>query len=227
MRYRNDIESRFTARHRACIDFSGDVKDKVILDIGCWIGWYEKFIVEKGCKLIIGIDVDYDDLQKAKGRLRFTQCDFVAASALRLPFRAATFDLVSMFDVLEHVSRGMEFEVLSEANKVLKKRGTLLLSVPNNNLIVKFLDPAYFLIDHRHYSPNEIETLIKKAGFSVHKLSRGGGIVEALSMILLYIFKYAFNMEIPLKALFEWLRDKEYRGRGFATLFAKAVKIEP
>jgi hypothetical protein len=34
MRYREDVETRFTARHKACIRLSGDVKDKVILDVG-------------------------------------------------------------------------------------------------------------------------------------------------------------------------------------------------
>lgn len=48
MRYSEDIKSRFTARHRVCIEFSDDVKDKVVLDVGCWMGWYEKFMVEKG-----------------------------------------------------------------------------------------------------------------------------------------------------------------------------------
>lgn len=103
MRYREDIETRFTARHKACIEFSGDVKDRVVLDVGCWIGWYEKFMVEKGCKFIVGIDMDRNALRKAKKSFHSAQCDFIYASTLKLPFKQFTFDVVSMFDVLEHV----------------------------------------------------------------------------------------------------------------------------
>jgi hypothetical protein len=38
MRYSEEVKSRLTARHRVCIEFSEDVKDKVILDVSCWIG---------------------------------------------------------------------------------------------------------------------------------------------------------------------------------------------
>ena len=40
MRYSEDVKSRFTAKHRVCIEFSDDVKDKVILDASCWTGLY-------------------------------------------------------------------------------------------------------------------------------------------------------------------------------------------
>ncbi|MEM0050455.1 class I SAM-dependent methyltransferase [Thermofilum sp.] len=91
MRYREDIETRFTARHKACIRFSGDVRDRVILDVGCWIGWYERFMAEKGCKFITGIDTDRNALRKAKKNVSVDRCEFVCASAHRLPFRANIF----------------------------------------------------------------------------------------------------------------------------------------
>lgn len=226
MRYHEDIETRFTARHKACIKFSGDVKDRLVLDVGCWIGWYERFMVEKGCKFIVGIDLDRSALRKAKKSFSADRCEFVCASAHKLPFKLGGFDVVSTFDVLEHLPAGSEFDVLSEVNKVLNTNGLLLVSVPNNHFLIKVLDPAYSLRGHRHYALDAISGLTEKMGFNICEVKYGGGVVEALSMVLLYLFKYLFGMEVPFKLFLEYLRNKEYQGNGFATLFIKAVKIE-
>lgn len=226
MRYREDIDTRFTARHKACIEFSGDAKDRVVLDVGCWIGWYERFMVEKGCKFVVGIDLDRDALCKAKKSFSADRCEFVCVSAHKLPFKLGGFDVVSMFDVLEHLPAGSEFDVLSEANKVLNTNGLLLVSVPNNHFLIKLLDPAYFLIGHRHYALNEVRDFLEKTGFNICEVKYGGGVAEALSMVLLYLFKHFFGMEVPFKSFLGYLRNKEYQGKGFATLFIKAVKIE-
>ena len=226
MRYRENIESRFTARHKACIEFSSNVKGQIVLDIGCWIGWYEKFMTEKGCKFIVGIDLDRGALRKAKKGVSADKCAFVCASANTLPFKAGSFDAISLFDVLEHLPEGSEFSFFSEVNRILEANGLLMVSVPNNRSVSKVLDPAYFLIGHRHYALDGIRGLMEKTGFSICKVEYGGGIVEALSMILLYFFKHLFRVEVPFKSFLEYLRNKEYHGKGFATLFVKALKIE-
>lgn len=64
-----------------------------------------------------------------------------------------------------------------------------------------------------------------KTGFDFLVVQYGGGIVEAFSMIFLYIFKHLFDMEIPFKEYLDRLRDREYReASGFVTLFVKAQK---
>ena len=64
----------------------------------------------------------------------------------------------------------------------------------------------------------------KKTGFKVFQVEYGGGITEVLSIVLFYFFKYLFDMEIPFKSSIEYMRNKEYQGKGCATLFVKAVK---
>lgn len=226
MRYRENIKSRFTARHRFCIEFSGDVKNKTMLDVGCWIGWYESFMVEKGCNLIVGVDIDRKALGKAKKSLSADRCEFVCASAQMLPFKPGCFDTTSVFDVLEHLPSGSDFGFLSEVNRILNANGLLLVSLPGNRTISKLLDPAFLLNGHRHYAFNEIKGLMEDNGFNINVVKYGGGITETLSMVLLYLFKHLFGMEVPFKSFLEYLRNKEYQGKGFATLFIRAVKIE-
>jgi SAM-dependent methyltransferase len=52
----------------------------------------------------------------------------VCASAMALPFRDETFDVVSAFDVVEHCEP--EIEAMSELARVLRPGGRLLISVP-------------------------------------------------------------------------------------------------
>lgn len=222
MRYRKDIQTRFTARHKACIELSGDLKNRLVLDIGCWIGWYEKIMVRKGCKFIVGMDVDRSALCNAKKSFSADRCEFVCASAHKLPFMPGGFDAVSMFDVLEHLPAGSDLDALSEANRVLNTNGLLLVSVPNNHFLTKLLDPAYFLIGHRHYAFDGIKGPMEKIGFNIYEVAYGGGIVEVISMIFLYIFKHLLGIEVPFKSFVEFLRRKEYQQKGFASLFLKA-----
>jgi 2-polyprenyl-3-methyl-5-hydroxy-6-metoxy-1,4-benzoquinol methylase len=225
MRYREDIESRFTARHKACIEFTSNVKGRIVLDIGCWIGWYEKFMIKKGCKFIVGIDLDRVALRKAKKSVPPEKCEFVCASANTLPFKSNSFDAIALFDVLEHLPVGSEFSFFSKTSRLLETNGLLIVSVPNDRSVSKLLDPAYFLIGHRHYTLDKIKALMEKAGFNIYKVGYGGGITEALSMVFLYFFKHFFGAEVPLKSFLEHLRGKEYQKKGFETLFVRAVKI--
>jgi SAM-dependent methyltransferase len=225
-RYTEDISSRFTGRHKACIRFSGNLTGKRVLDIGCWIGWYENLTVKKGCKFIVGIDVDADALRKAKKSTHAINCEFVCASATILPFKQQSFDAVSMFDVLEHLPIYTEYDCFYEENRVLQTGGFAILSVPNKHFLSKIMDPAYFLIGHRHYGCIQIQSFLKKTGFEVQKVNYAGGIVEGFSVFLLYFFKHFLNSEVPFKLIIEDLRWKEYQEKGFQTLFVQAIKTQ-
>lgn len=54
---------------------------------------------------------------------------FVCGDACRLPFADGAFDLVTMFDVLEHIPD--HAAAAAEAKRVLRPGGTLLVSCPN------------------------------------------------------------------------------------------------
>lgn len=56
---------------------------------------------------------------------------FVCGDATQLPFAAESFDMVTMFDVLEHIPDDQG--AIAEAWRVLKPGGTLLISTPNQS----------------------------------------------------------------------------------------------
>lgn len=222
MRYKDDIETRLTGRHKKAVRLSGDVADKVILNIGCSIGWYEKFTTEQNCKLAVGIDTDARAIARAKDSVN--KAKFMLCSAITLPFEDNYFDIVTIFDVIEHVEKNTEITCLAEINRVLKNNGTLILSTPNNNFFAKILDPAWYL-GHRHYSQAKLQEILTNSGFRIDSVDYGGGFYELVSMILLYFFKWVFRMEIPFKQWFDKKRDREYlNDKGFVTLLIEASK---
>jgi len=225
MKFRENIEQRFTARHKKSLDFSGNLKDRVVLDIGCSFGWFEKFTAESGCKEVIGIDTSDKGLLSAANQASQERVKFLKGSAIDLSIFADNyFDAVVMWEVMEHLPSHMEEKALNGISRVLKPAGSLCISVPNRNFWSCMLDPAWYF-GHRHYSEGNIRDILSKSGFRTEKIEYGGGFHELFSMILLYAFKWIFRKEIPFKSWFEKKKEEEYfNTRGFVTLFLKASK---
>lgn len=218
MKFETSIERRMSGRHKACLSMD-NFKDKKILDIGCSYGWFEKF-VSKDAKEIVSIDLNEKDLETAKLEVDEKNVKFEKGSALDLnKFEKDYFDIVVMFDVIEHIPKGTEKKAIDEIKKVLKKNGKLLISTPANNFS-NFFDPAWYF-GHRHYSKKQMQEIFENSEFEIEKMKILGGFYELSSMILFYPFKWFFNMEIPFKEWFDKKRDEEYlkKENGFNTLF--------
>jgi len=224
-RYTSSIDDRITGRLKRCMQLC-NVQNKRILDIGCSIGWFEKFAVENGCREIVAIDIDEKNLLDAKSQVKDDRIKFLRASALDLSqFENDYFDLIVMFDVIEHLPKNTEIDCIREVKRVIKRNGISILSMPNNHFLSKMLDPAWYF-SHRHYSKDYIVKFLLKGGFKIEKIDYGGGFYELFSMILFYILKWIFKREIPFKDWFEKERNKEYlkSKKGFVTLFIKVEK---
>ncbi len=103
----------------------------------------------------------------------------IKGSVLFLPFRARTFSVAIFSEVLEHLPTGMERQALGEINRVLSQNGVLILSTPASEGLWGKLywlgDPAFWLINHRHYLEKDLRRLLDVSGFSVETLTRRGG----------------------------------------------------
>jgi len=103
----------------------------------------------------------------------------IRGSVLFLPFRASTFSVAIFSDVLEHLPTGTEIQALGEIHRVLSQNGVLILSTPASEGLWGKLywlgDPAFWLIDHRHYLERKLRYFLDTSGFSVEILTRRGG----------------------------------------------------
>ncbi len=99
-----------------------DLKDARVLDIGCGIGTYVKRLDEVAGDAY-GVDIDPARVRKGeRGTLS------VAVSE-RLPFASASFDMVLLNEVIEHVKD--DAETLREACRVVRPGGHVIIYAPN------------------------------------------------------------------------------------------------
>lgn len=98
----------------------------LMLEGGCGRGQYVAYYTARGAK-VIGLDFARDWL--AKIHAEAPQLKLCTGDVATLPFRDGTFDLYYSGGVVEHFEAGAD-RALSEARRVLKPDGILLISVP-------------------------------------------------------------------------------------------------
>jgi ubiquinone/menaquinone biosynthesis C-methylase UbiE len=101
-------------------------KGDKVLDLGCGNGRARPVIKEKKAKYV-GLDSSEELIKAAKERYPGTV--FKKADALQLPFSDRYFDKIYSIAVFHHIpSEELRIRFLKEANRVLKKRGLLVLT---------------------------------------------------------------------------------------------------
>lgn len=99
------------------------------LDIGAATGRYPMLLAAEGVEAI-GIDREEKAMRYAQEKLQGDHRPFfTVGSADKLPFHAASFDLVTcMMGTFAHMSEGEKKELCSEALRVLRKGGVFIIS---------------------------------------------------------------------------------------------------
>lgn len=100
-------------------------KDKNVLDLGCGYG---KFlgVIGQVAKNVTGLDISQRWLDEAKRR--YPNIKLVLGDALKTSFNENFFDVIITIGLFEYVDRKI---VMKEMNRILKKNGFCIISVPN------------------------------------------------------------------------------------------------
>jgi len=112
-------------RYRFAARFAGACK---VLDVGCGSGHGASLLAQEANR-VVGIDSAPEAILYAQKNYRRANLTFARGDCRSLPFRDRFFDVVVMFDVIEHVAE--QKQSLSEIQRVLAPDGTLILSTPN------------------------------------------------------------------------------------------------
>jgi len=108
-------------------------KEKVVLDIGCGRGEVVNWCAKKGAKKVIGIDFSRDAIQIATElNKNNSNVELFEMEAKNINFEIM-FDIVFMFDVIEHIPDKEMQGVYHKIYSVLKNNGMLILSTPIYN----------------------------------------------------------------------------------------------
>lgn len=169
LNYGRDIISSFIVKN---CPTNSSIK---ILDIGCGLGGdlenAKNTLQNKSVELFgIEINLDYAETNKNNG-IKISSLDIESAT---LPFEKEYFDIIIINQVLEHTKE--IFFITSQANRVLKKGGILIVGVPNlaalHNRILLLLgrQPACIktLSAHiRGFTKKDLISFFQKNGFSL------------------------------------------------------------
>jgi 2-polyprenyl-3-methyl-5-hydroxy-6-metoxy-1,4-benzoquinol methylase len=163
---------------------------EAVLDVGCGAGAFSAALREHGARPI-AVDVAREALRRARERVPGLDARLWAPGE-PLPVDDNAVDVVWAGEVVEHVVDVAPW--LSELRRVLRPRGTLLLSTPHHGagtLLALALSSRRFAehfeprSDHvRFFSPRTLRALLDDLGFDVAELRTAGGPPGLRSTIL-------------------------------------------
>ncbi len=164
-----DLEDRywwFVARRRLALDLLEtalkDFDKPCVLDLGCGTGAVSKEMASWANP--VGLDMSPLALGFCQQR---GQTNLVQADGTQLPFASGSLDGIIALDVFEHIKD--HEQAFSEARRILRPSGVLVLSVPAFQFLWGPHDVA--LMHMRRYRLPEVRKVLRDAGFEVEKAS--------------------------------------------------------
>ncbi|MEO8100386.1 MAG: methyltransferase domain-containing protein [Acidobacteriota bacterium] len=121
----DDLWAEHIARYAFAARFAAG---KRVLDVGCGTG-YGTAELAKSAAEATGVDISSDAIDYAASH--YSAVRFALHSAAELPFADGSFDLITSFELIEHLSdwRGL----LQQARRVLQPAGLFIVSTPNKS----------------------------------------------------------------------------------------------
>ena len=199
-------------------------KNMSVLDVGCSTGHFLDALKGKvGTR--VGLELSRDEVAFIRTHLDFPVYNTPIAEA---HFTEGPFDLITCFQVLEHIEDPQSF--LSALRKNLKAGGYLYIEVPNidDALIslydVKEYEDFYFREPHLSYfSRTTLGKMLKKAGFKGRiGTAQGYNLINHLHWLIAHKPQGDFAHGNGVPALVRGQKAKTPAGRALNAFIAKA-----
>jgi len=154
--------------------------DLKILEGGCGNGYYVRHYKNKGCN-IVGVDFSSQVINRVK--LEYPDLPVEVGNVENLKFEDNFFDIYYSGGVVEHFEEG-PFKALKEAHRVLKKDGTLIITVPFLNIARRIKDSFYtgdkYIVTNKfekdainsnfslyYFNASEFKKILNETGFKI------------------------------------------------------------
>lgn len=144
------------ARFDLILKYLGDIRGKVLVDVGCGDGALTFLFCKAGAE-VIGVDPEELGIKFAEEYLTSKGFNpkLIVASGYETTLPENSADCVVMSDVIEHVQD--DERLLVEARRILKPGGKLIISTPYR-LTEKPVDKFHV----KEYFPGEIKAVVSK-----------------------------------------------------------------
>ncbi|MHC4515835.1 MAG: class I SAM-dependent methyltransferase [Planctomycetota bacterium] len=179
-----------------------------VLDVGCAAGFFLRVMKEHGHQ-VRGVELSPEIAHLAiehlgKENIHVGQMTDLAAD--QQGFEAGSFDLVTAWDVVEHVPDPQD--LLRRVHRMLKPTGVLVIETQNvDSRLAGLLGRRWQHYKHEehlyHFNPTTMRRLMDQAGFIVvHNAPAYGGKYVSLP----FIAERANRLPAPVRVLFQPLR---------------------
>lgn len=144
-----------------------------VLDLGCGSGFICEEAVDKGARLVCGLDFVKPEFFSLSSKWKFVAHDLDAPDwSQHLPARS--FDVIMAFDILEHVASPYAF--LKACSSLMSANSLLFITTPNVGSWERFLKPDSWsgVIDEQHkilFTRYSLNFLLSRVGLSSLKMT--------------------------------------------------------
>lgn len=156
-----------------------------LFEVGCSVGFFLCEARKKGFE-VIGHELNKGAVNYARDVLKLNVCDDADFTGIDF---GGKFDVIAMFDVLEHLPDPKE-ALTYLADNWLAENGVILIEVPNIFSLPSKLfgenDKHLQFAHYSYYSPNTFEMLIKQCGLEMVNFQYGKRVYPLLNLVFPY-----------------------------------------
>jgi ubiquinone/menaquinone biosynthesis C-methylase UbiE len=135
------------------------IQNKAVLDVACGTGYGVGYLVKRGARRVVGVDISIEAINYAQDRFGGDdRVSFVCADGIKLPSVDNFFDIVISFETIEHIRQYRRF--LFECRRVLTKNGLFICSTPNRRVFSPSVDKPPNPFHIKEFWPEEFCSLL-------------------------------------------------------------------
>ncbi len=167
--YEDEYSNRLSLADQRLRQIHRLIRPSQLLDVGCATGIFAGAAQRSGWQ-VVGIDPSQWAIERA--RANYPKVSSVQSTLSEAAFPEASFEVITLWDVLEHVSSPSQ--ALSNLRPWLKPSGWLVLNLPNiDSWPARIMGRKWVLFLREHlwyFSPATLRRLLAKTGFKLVRL---------------------------------------------------------
>jgi len=142
------------ARYQLASDYA---ENKVVLEAGSGAG-YGAEIISEVAKKVYAVDLSKNSIRESQKKYLRKNLKFEIGDITKLNFPDSTFDLISAFEIIEHLEDYNR--AISEFKRVLKPGGLLILSTPNKKVYSPGTKKPFYPFHFKEFTLEELKSLL-------------------------------------------------------------------
>lgn len=135
-------------------------KDAAVLDCACGKG-YGTYLLASAARSAMGVDLNPDSVAAAADTFRRPNLEYRALDALRARDLGRRFDVITAFEIIEHIEEAQTDRFLSGLGACLLPGGRLLVSTPNHTVVQRSgsMIPDYHI---NNFTPHRLRRTLRR-----------------------------------------------------------------